>query len=149
MEIRIIEHGWSGLDCDCLQAELVDRMEQLIDEPPSEEVLTQLVEVVNHVFSLLPVQFDQKREDGYLQHVTERFPNWHEQVELLQVEQALLYEDLREIRNTLESGSDSEATLTSTAPQIQDWIARLRRHDQEEVRLSQVAMNLDVGGQSG
>lgn len=149
MEIRIIEHGWSSEDCDCLQAELVDRMEQLINEPASEVTLSQLVEVVNHVFSLLPIRFDQKRQDGYLHDVTERYPNWQEQVELLQVEQALLYEDLREIRSLLEAGSDSERTLTAAAPQILDWIARMRRHDREELRLSQLAMNLDVGGQEG
>lgn len=150
MEIRMFDiQEWPSGDCDHLQAELIDRMEQLIQEERSEEAHTQLVDVVNHVFSLLPAQFDQKREDGYLHDVTEKFPSWHEQVELLRIEQALLYEDLREIRDTLEAGSDSAQTITSVVPLIRDWISRMRRHDREELRLSQVAMNLDVGGQSG
>lgn len=138
-----------AIDCDQLQAELVEKFVCLVSEEPTDGLHFELVDLANQLFSLLPVQFDLKRSEGYLHDVTDKFPNWNEQVELLKIEQALLYEDLREIRDQLEAGVDSETTVVTIAPMIQDWVSRLRRHDKEERKLSQVAMNLDVGGQSG
>jgi len=73
-------------------------------------------------------------------------PNWDTQVQAVGIEQAFLYEDLREIRDQLEQADDSSDEVEALIPPIKEWIDRMQTHDQNERRLRQFAVNLDVGG---
>src|SRR4051812_32752453 len=110
------DQGGVATDSTEIYTQLIERLGTLVRAEPSENVYNELVDAVNQLFALLPIQFDQKGSDGYLHEVTERYPSWDEQVELLQIEQAMLYEDLREIRDKLELGTDAVMTLSSVAP---------------------------------
>jgi hypothetical protein len=134
---------------DQRQTDLVEELRQLTEDEPTETTQAQLRAAVNELFSLLPVQFEFKSCDDYLGDVTDEYPNWDTQVRTLRVEQALLYEDLREIRDRLEEGDSAPSTSITLMPLIKDWVCRLQTHETEERRLSQIAANLDVGGQDG
>ncbi len=132
---------------DHRETELVEALRHLSEMEPTETTRAQLVTAVNQLFSLLPIQFEMKACDDYLAEVTDEFPNWDTQVRTLRVEQALLYEDLRDIRDRLADADSTQAAEAALIPVIKDWVHRLQMHEKEERRLSQVAANLDVGGQ--
>jgi hypothetical protein len=131
------------IQLDFWETELLDQLKEFLGRPPTEEFRPELTEVVSQLFTLLPLQFDAKTcEEDYLQEVLDEFPNWQAQVKTLQMEQAFLYEDLREIRDQLRDG----APLHVLFPVLAEWIERLYKHEAEEHRLSQLAVNLDLGG---
>jgi hypothetical protein len=106
-----------------------------------------MLSVVNELFLLLPVQFDAKTCDEYLRDVIDEFPNWDPQVQALWIEQAFLYEDLREIRDHLEQAENTPEDAGRLIPEVREWLARLENHDREERRLRQLAVNFEPGGQ--
>lgn len=131
------------IQLDFWETELLDQLGELLSRSPTEEIRPQLTEIVGQLFTLLPLQFDAKTcEEDYLQEVLDEFPNWQGQVKALQMEQAFLYEDLRDIRNRLHDNEPLHALF----PVLGDWIERLYKHEAEEHRLSQLAVNLDLGG---
>jgi len=131
------------IQLDFWESELLDQLRELLGRQATEDIRPQLLDAVNQLFTLLPLQFDAKAtEEQYLQEVLDEFPNWHGQVNALQIEQAFLYEDLRDIRDQLRD----DAPLNGLIPAIGEWLERLHKHEAEEQRLSQLAINLDLGG---
>jgi hypothetical protein len=127
--------------------ELVHELHQLMDSEPTENTRLRMLSVVNELFSLLPVQFDAKTCDEYLRDVIDQFPNWDPQVQALWIEQAFLYEDLREIRDHLEQADDTPQDVDRLIPEVREWLVRMENHDHEERRLRQLAVNFEPGGQ--
>ena len=127
--------------------ELSDELRHLLDGTITDTTRLRMLSVVNQLFALLPVQFDAKTCDDYLRDVVHEFPNWDPQVQALWIEQAFLYEDLREIRTHLERADDSVASLNDLIPETRDWLDRLQKHDEEECRLRQLAVNFEPGGE--
>lgn len=62
------------------------------------------------------------------------------------MEHAFLYEDLRQLRETLHDGSAYQAAVPRALQRSADWIAKMKLHEEEERRLTQVATNLEIGG---
>lgn len=127
--------------------ELAEELHQLMEGDPTENTRVRMLSVVNELFALLPVQFDAKTCDDYLRDVIHEFPNWDPQVQALWIEQAFLYEDLRELRNHLEEADDTPEDAARLIPEIREWLTRLENHDREERRLRQLAANFEPGGQ--
>ena len=129
------------------EAGLLYEMQQLLDAPPEQEDRERLAVIVDDMFALLPLRFEFDDCEGYLHEVTEEFPNWDGQVQALFMEQALLYEQLRDIRGELHQAEDSMRMRTATLHWLKVWTECLLLHQAEERRLRQIAVNFDPGGQ--
>lgn len=129
------------------EVELVNELQQRLDEAPSDVDQERLLEIVDELFSILPVRFEFDDCNGYLHEVTDEFPNWEGQVQALFMEQAHLYERLRDIRNELRRIDDSERVRTAMVHWLKVWTECLLLHESEERRLRQIAVNFDPGGQ--
>ena len=129
------------------QAELVLRLQQVLDGSPEEDRHQDLLPIVDELFLLLPVRFELDDSDGYLHEVTDEFPSWDGQVQTLFMEQAILYERLREIRNELRRPDSSAKVRTAMMHWLKVWTECLLLHEAEERRLQQIAANFEPGGQ--
>jgi hypothetical protein len=134
-----------GLDLVQWEYLLLGELRELIADPPTELTRRAMAMVLDALFDLLPARFDSEEHGGYLTDVTRRFPHWQDQVDALRVEHGLLYEELRELRASVEDAdrfrTHSARILEATA----EWMDRVRTHEREERRLEQIACNLTVG----
>jgi hypothetical protein len=128
---------------DQIERELVRRLHQLVGQPDNEATRTQMAAAIQQLFGLLPLQFDKRTCEDYLSDEAPASAAWASQVTALRVQQAFLYEDLRDLRQQLERGP-AAAVLPTVKPLLRDWLQRLAQHEQEERRLSQLAINLDL-----
>jgi len=125
---------------------LLGDLREVLSLPPGPHTRPELVALLTRLFELLPQQFAMKEQGGYLSEVTERFPNWQDQVDALRIEHAFLYEDLRSLRNDVDDPMRFRAAKESTMARIAEWMDRFRNHELEERRLAQLGMNLEIGG---
>lgn len=132
----------SAAQIDALESELTAEIMDLSHEPLTAAAHAQLIQALDDLFRLLPQRFDLKEADGYLSDVVEEFPEHRRHVEQLRIEQALLYEDLREIRERLRDVSNLGAAQTWISASLHEWIARLQHHEEQEARLSDQASHV-------
>jgi hypothetical protein len=132
-------HELSMEQLDAAEGELIQQISRLSHEPLSTASRAELMEALDELFRLLPQRFDLKEAGGYLSDVVVELPEQRPHVEQLWIEQALLYEDLREIRERLRDVSDLAAAEDWVSGSLRDWLARLRQHEEQEARLSEEA----------
>lgn len=118
-----------------------------LSEPPTPESRREISAILDLLFELLPARFQMEEAGGYLADVTRRFPNWQEQVDSLRIDHAILYENLRDLRKAIDGEPVSQRAARRLNDKIGEWMHRLRNHEREERRLSQLVMNLEIGGE--
>ncbi|MCC7424720.1 MAG: hypothetical protein IT428_31000 [Planctomycetaceae bacterium] len=134
-----------GLDLVQWEYLLLGELRELIADPPTELTRRALAMVLDALFDLLPARFDSEEHGGYLTDVTGRFPHWQDQVDALRVEHGLLYEELRDLRSSVEDPEMVRKHSARLLSATEDWMDRVRTHEREERRLQQIATNLTVG----
>lgn len=122
-----------------IEEELLEDVCTLACQKLTERTRDQLVSSINELFVLLPTQFGRKEAGGYLHEVLEEYPEWKRQIGTLWIEQALLYEDLREIRDHLEDVENVEAAQSWVSLKIREWGESYRRHVRQEEHFKQAA----------
>lgn len=135
-----------GLDIVQWEFLLMGELRELLGDPPSELTRRAMAVVLDALFELLPARFDGEESDGYLSGVTRRFPHWQDQVDALRIEHALLYEELRDVRASVEDSKGFGRSPERIMQGVGDWMDRVRTHEREERRLVQLATNLTLGG---
>jgi len=147
MSISTDPQSYSPQELASLEQQLLDELQHRLGEAPTPDTPRYLTDLLDHLFTVLPFRFDMKEKSGYLADVTKKFPNWQDQVDALRLEHALLYEDLRGLRASV----DDERRYREEAPRVMQrivsWMERLQKHDTEERRLTQLAANLMLGGE--
>lgn len=118
---------------------LLGDLHQILSEPVSSHTRPNLVAVLDLLFTMLPSRFDLEESSGHLAAVLDQFPNWHDQVEMLRIEHALLYEELRDLRQALDGEAPYEPVSEEVIHRIRTWMDRLRNHEREERRLTLLA----------
>lgn len=134
-----------GLDLVQWEYLLLGELRELIGDPPTELTRRAMAMVLDALFDLLPARFDSEEHDGYLTHVIRRFPHWQDQVDSLRVEHGLLYEELRDLRASVEDAERFRAHSARILEATAEWMDRVRTHEREERRLEQIASNLTFG----
>lgn len=133
-------------ECTELNYILVGDLLDLLDEPASEQNGHWLSAVLDTLLKTLPEEYSLKTDDGYLSEVLTIFPDWQAQVDRLEEQNLQLIRRLRMMRSCLDSGHNLKRLLSALRGELRDWIDSFRKHHQEERRLMQMAVNLEIGG---
>lgn len=131
---------------DLWEAELHHELQRLADTPLTADNRTHLTTVVHFLFSLLPVQFDLKYRHvpDFDQFTCERQAD----LQALRMEQAFLYEELREIHLELQA-ANSETGLATITAQIRRWLRRLETYESAERQLLSDSEQRQLAGVAG
>jgi hypothetical protein len=124
---------------------LLGDLRDLLEDPIDDENLRWIHAVVDVLLDTLPVEFELKRQGGYLREVLERHPNWLCHVTTLESQHRRLCRKLRELRNRLTDFAEMDEATRLLRLELQDWMNGFDAHNRQEVRLLQTAMNLEVG----
>lgn len=100
-------------------------LKRLLGSTLTLETRPYLANVLDCLFELLPSCFAMKERGGYLTEVTRKFPSWTDQVEALRMEHDSLYEDLRELRRSLDHEMSYQAAAPRILQRIAGWSERL------------------------
>ncbi|MEZ6059561.1 MAG: hypothetical protein R3C19_04295 [Planctomycetaceae bacterium] len=124
---------------------LVGDLRDLLEDPIDDDNLRWIHAVVDALLDSLPVEFELKRQGGYLREVLERHPNWLCHVATLESQHRRLCRHLRELRNRLSDPDHVEETARVLSLELKAWMDNFDAHNRQERRLMQTAMNLEVG----
>lgn len=124
---------------------LLGDLRDLLEEPPDFENRKWLLAVLDALLETLPREFDLEDEDGYMNEVLERFPNWTGQVDRLHRDHEQLFGKLKELRGRIGRGSWIAPIANEVRRDLRDWVLTITAHNRNETRLVQTAMNLEVG----
>lgn len=133
-------------ECTALEYILLGDLRELLDEPLDDQNKRWLLAVLETLLDTIPQEMALLEDGGYLDSVTDEFPNWSPLVVQLQREHASLTEDLSRLRDRIAWG-ESIAELTDELHcDLRRWMTCLAAHQRHARRIVQTAFNLDVGG---
>jgi hypothetical protein len=124
---------------------LLGDLRDVLEEPADEETRTWLTVILDSLLAIVPRAFALKAEGGYLQEVVAAFPDWDDQVVLLQRDHGVLCSRLQHLRARLATGAAYAALADRLRRDLRDWMDRLGEHQRCERRLMQTAANLEIG----
>ncbi|MCY2965222.1 MAG: hypothetical protein NT069_16585, partial [Planctomycetota bacterium] len=84
-------------------------------------------------------------EDGYLEFVRDRHPNWDRQVESLERNHDRLYARLRQLHRRISENEWIGPVANDLREELTEWMDALLDHNHLETVLISEAANLDVG----
>lgn len=126
---------------DLWEAEIVDAIYELQRCNPDEANRDKLLALVSQLFSLLPVQFDLKARGDAFREAAQSCPGCAADVSALRLEEAFLYEGLRDILEQLRR-DDSETSAAAVRPAVDAWLDRLEIYQETDRRLTLIATSL-------
>ena len=135
------------LQCTELEYILLGDLRDLLEENPADnETANWLEAVLDALLDTLPEEFALKSDDGYLQEVLDRFPNWDSQVSRLECGYSHLVQRLEDLRTRLCVGDDFQKVAAEVSADLREWMNEFVRHHQQERELVSMAASYDVGG---
>ena len=124
---------------------LVGDLRDILEDPIDDDNLRWILAVLDALLDTLPVEFELKRQGGYLREVLERHPNWLCHVTTLESQHRRLCRKLRELRNRLDDPAEVQTAAQQLKSELNEWTDGFEAHNKQEVQLLQTAMNLEVG----
>lgn len=124
---------------------LLGDLRDLLEEPADKQNARWMLAVLDMLLDTLPREFDLEEADGYLQVVLEAHPYWDDQVDRLQAEHSLLFQELKELRNRIADQQDYSRIAGTVRSDLRNWMQLLIAHNRNENRLVQTALNLEIG----
>ena len=124
---------------------LVGDLREILEDPIDDDNLRWIRAVIDALLETLPVEFELKRQGGYMREVLERHPNWLCHVTTLESQHRRLCRKLRELRNRLSDSTELENAAKQLQLELNEWMDGFDAHNHQEVDLLQTAMNLEVG----
>ncbi|MFN0195263.1 MAG: hypothetical protein ACKVT0_00845 [Planctomycetaceae bacterium] len=131
----------------CLELEylLLGDLRDLLEDPPSDMTRRWMLVVLDALLETLPRGIHLKEQDGYLADVIEAFPNWSDQVDALRREHDILFGKLRRLRERIIHRTHFADIAADTRSDLKEWVQTLVAHQRHEIRLIQLATNLEIG----
>ncbi len=124
---------------------LLGDLRDLLEESPDPENRRWLLAVLEVLVDMLPREFELAREDGYLEFVRDRHPNWDRQVESLERNHDRLYARLRQLHRRISENEWIGPVANDLREELAEWMEALLDHNHLETVLISEAANLDVG----
>ncbi|MCA8994696.1 MAG: hypothetical protein KDA88_22150 [Planctomycetaceae bacterium] len=131
----------------CIELEyiLLGDLRDLLEEAPSKETSRWLTAVLDVLLEKIPEEFEMRCEDGYLQSVIDKEPNWEPLVQRLQEQHFTMFRSLKAFRDRLRSGDIEVVSAESLKLSLGEWIESFTNHRRSEQRLVLMATHVDVG----
>jgi len=124
---------------------LLGDLRDVLEEPADAQNRKWLAAILDALLETLPYEFFLKEEEGYLQEVLDRYPNWANEVDQLRGEHDILFCRLKQLHDRVLSEAPFAEIAEQVREEVREWMRALIAHNRHELRLMQTAMNLEVG----
>ena len=113
--------------------------------PADPETCRWVLMILDTLLRLLPREFTQEEDGGYLQEVLDEYPNWERQVQDLHGQHYVLHARLAELRIQVAAVQTQGEISPRSRWELYEWIEQVHHHNRQETELLQTAINLEVG----
>ena len=124
---------------------LLGDLRELLKSPGKTDTSPWMLSTLDALLETLPMQFELKRDGGYMQDIIDEHPNYQPLVVRLEREHIELCERLVDLRCRIAKSAPFVSLADQISADLRDWVNQLTAHNRHETRLIQTAANIDVG----
>lgn len=125
---------------------LLGDLRDVLHEEMTEQTRKWLIAIVETLLKTVPEEFRLREQGGYLEHVLECRPTLNGEVQKLRLEHATLVDQLKQLETRLVSDQKFCDIAEQLRHDLQEWSNAVIAHHRHETRLSQSAINTELGG---